>query len=577
MGSLITLENVSTKISCIDETQSNFLYGLVDIGSNGIRFSISDLALPKCRLLTCVYRERAGVSLCDALLEPVPGCKPSHFSSQTISQVSEILKRFKKICDGHGLPKENIHVVATEAMRTAVNQQEMFQAISKISDLTVDILSPGIESLFGAMGARSGFHQVDGLFMDLGGGSVQMTYLNTNLGPNYHILAAEAATSMPFGAAKLTPALKDPATAEAAKTKLHTDMKAAFKNLAQKFPSLKAQVDQNEGVTIYLCGGGFRGYGSILMFTDPIQPYPIPSIGGYTVSGERFVNWQQMLDANSCEGKIYGMSKRRREQFPATICVIEALVEAIPKDGGIPKVKSVTFCNGGNREGALFMKLPPEIRESDPFPLLPTPSQDQDPAILSSLVDLLITALPSSYPAIFTNNILYFIVRKIWSHQGLDDNSSRALHDCISGTLAGLPGLTHEIRAVLALILTARWGLDLALIDAQIVRNLQEIVRPEIAWWCQYIGMISCLLSEIFPVFPKSDELQGNPVQFEAISSDSLGKKGKKSGVVLIVSLNKDACEGIPDGSDHLKKLLKKVGKDLQLGWKLKVEIVIAK
>ena len=71
-----------------------------------------------------------------------------------------------------------------------------------------------MESLFGAMGARSGFTQVNGLFMDLGGGSVQMTYVDSTVGSGYDVLAAEAAKSMPFGAAKLTAALSTQDTAQ---------------------------------------------------------------------------------------------------------------------------------------------------------------------------------------------------------------------------------------------------------------------------------------------------------------------------------------------------------------------------
>lgn len=223
----------------------------------------------------------------------------------------------------------------------------MLQAIKEASGLTVDILSPGMESLFGAMGARSGFSQVDGLFMDLGGGSVQMTYVNSTAEEDYDILAAEAAKSMPFGAARLTAALSVEDTAHAARAELRTSMKKTFEGMERKFPRLKEQAESEDGVTIYFCGGGFRGYGSMLMHTDPIQPYPIPAIGGYAVPGHRFIQWQEMLKANAYDGKIYGMSKRRREQFPAIVTVVQALTEAVPN------IKQVVFCSGGNREGVL--------------------------------------------------------------------------------------------------------------------------------------------------------------------------------------------------------------------------------
>ena len=79
--------------------------------------------------------------------------------------------KIQGVINSYEVHKDHISVFATEAMRTAKNRDEMLQAIKTVSGLTVDILSPGMESLFGAMGARSGFTQVNGLFMGLGGGS----------------------------------------------------------------------------------------------------------------------------------------------------------------------------------------------------------------------------------------------------------------------------------------------------------------------------------------------------------------------------------------------------------------------
>jgi retrograde regulation protein 2 len=519
-------------------------------------------------LLQCVYRERVGISLYDALHESTLDSQPFHFSKHTVTKVADTLGRFKGICDSYGVQKDHISVFATEAMRTARNRDEMLQAIKDTSGLAVDILSPGMESLFGAMGARSGFTQVDGLFMDLGGGSVQMTYVNSIAGSSYDVLAGEAARSMPFGAAKLTAALSTQSTAEEAKTELRSSMKETFEELKARFPQLKEQAEHDEGITIYFCGGGFRGYGSMLMHTDPIKPYPIPAIGGYTVPGHRFIMWREMLQANTHEnGKIHGMSKRRRKQFPAIVTVVQALAEAIPK------IKEVTFCSGGNREGVLYMKLPPEIREEHPLPLLPSASPNQRSDVLTSVVACITSALPKGYPTIFSAELLHYVARNIWQDMGDPDdaNSARALHNPISGILAGLPGMTHQIRAILALTMCARWGVHPGPVDSKLHENLQALIGPGLSWWSEYIGTLAGLLAILTPAFPSTEEALRKMLKFETWTGQGLGKKGYQVRVRLYITLGDDAHHGVNAG--ELENMFGRVGKGSPLGWKVEAEV----
>jgi len=439
----------------------------------------------------------------------------------------------------------------------------MLDAIKKASGLRVDILSPGVESLFGAMGARSGFHKVDGLFMDLGGGSVQMTYVNSSV-PEYDILAAEAARSMPFGAAKVSAALKSQDSEHAVKKELRARMKETFDGLTERFAKLKEQAEHEDGVTIYFCGGGFRGYGSMLMHTDPIQPYPIPSIGGYTVPGHRFIKWREMLHANNTdESKIFGLSKRRREQFPAITTVVQALVEAIPK------IKKVVFCSGGNREGVLYMKLPTSIRETNPLSQLPGPAMPEKHA--EAAVTLLSSGLTSRVPAVFTPEILHYVAQNTWLDMGesADSNSAKALHEPISGAIAGLPGMTHETRAILALTMCARWGNDLGRVDQHVCSNLQDLIGHDLAWWCAYIGTLARLIATIYPAYGTGG---GNfeRLGLRAEVSHGLGKKGHKVGLRLGIQL-KDTV-GVRVGD--MEEMFGKVGKGLRTDWRVEAEVL---
>ncbi|KAJ4297242.1 retrograde regulation protein 2 [Collariella sp. IMI 366227] len=472
---IITVENLEQKMPRWDPSSPNHLYALVDMGSNGIRFSISDLSPPHTRLLKCVYRERAAISLFDAL-----SSSSLSFPDETIKLVSQTLARFRAIAvDDFGVQPDQVRVFATEAMRRAQNATAMLEAIRSASPgLSVSILAPQVETLFGSVGARSGFADLKGLVLDLGGGSVQMTYLNTpsarvntaDHGVDPEIAAALAGQSLPFGAARLIKVLDggDADAQTAALSQLSRGLSEAFQTLCAKFPSLAAAAadarsnegKDSSGIDIYLCGGGFRGYGSILMHTHPNQPYPIPSVGSFTVSGELFGKTKDMVKVNkSFDGKIFGMSKRRRAQFPAIVAVVDALIAAIPP------IRSVTFCSGGNREGALMMSLPPEIRESSPL----AHSEDvlrasvpcrlnTESATTQDVLDALLSAFPSDLDLAKTTTIFGLqlgpqFVSEIWAHLGADAdaNASAALHNAISAP--NQPGLTHLARAVMGVTL----------------------------------------------------------------------------------------------------------------------------
>ncbi|KAK0657618.1 Ppx/GppA phosphatase family-domain-containing protein [Cercophora newfieldiana] len=568
---IVTLENFEEKMPRWDPANASHLYALVDMGSNGIRFSISDLSPPQARLLRCVYKERAAISLFDALNKSAEGQGNAllTFPEETIKLVSQTLARFWTIAvDGYGVPPSQVSVFATEAMRRAQNTAAMLEAIRKETpDLVVQILAPQVETLFGSVGARSGFTDVKGLFLDLGGGSVQMTYMDTYAakldgrtddGVAYEVAAALAGESMPFGAARLIRILEasDSEGRAAETSKLYVSMAESFQKLRAKFPTLAATAaaaldgDKSTGIDVYLCGGGFRGYGSMLMHNDPVEPYPIASIGSYVASGKAFRKTKEMTKINNTyDGKIFGMSKRRRAQFPAIVTVVDALIAAIPR------IRSVTFCAGGNREGALMMKLPPNIRESDPLACLEshcaptglTLGQGTSPA--QNVLDTLVSSLPkgpneAGAITVFGFQLGRIYSSKIWDGLGRDSdaNASAALRDAASQNL-GSPGLTHLGRAVLALTLCGRWGFSLGAIDNQLYRSLRamvDAVDSDGVFWAAYIGAVSAVLATVVTRWPSDSQAITDSIRFRCTVEQS-----KKLKIYLDISISEKAERGL--------------------------------
>ncbi|KAK4202238.1 putative retrograde regulation protein [Triangularia verruculosa] len=595
---IVTIDNYKEKLPRWDPAATNHRYALVDMGSNGIRFSVSDLSPSRARLLKCLYRERAAISLFDALNGPAASAHGDHplvFPDETIKQVSQRLARFRSIAvDSYGVPPSQLIVFATEAMRRAENAASMLEAIrAEAPGLTVHILAPQVETLFGAVGARSSFVDVKGLILDLGGGSVQMTWMDTSgvsvaQEPLPEVEAAVAGQSLPFGAARLIKIL-DTAHVDVQateKAKLQDGMAKAFQTLCAKFPSLaelaagakegkENEAGKSSGIDIFLCGGGFRGYGSMLMHNNPIQPYPIPSIGSYTASGKLFNKTKEMLKVNeSFEGKIFGMSKRRRAQFPAVVTVVEALIAAVPP------IRSATFCSGGNREGALMMMLPREIRDSNPLSLPDdvgssfASGQKPDGATLNEVLSTLHSAFPSTFELTSVANVFglqlgALYASHIWGRMGESDaaNASSALHDAINHP--DTPGLTHLARAVLGVTLCARWGANLGPIDQQLHRNLRELIDnadPAAAFWADYTGAVTAALAMVIPAWPRSS----GDIK-DKISFCSSAEQGKKYKLHLAINLSKEASRGLE--LDDIKDLFKNLGRHKEEKKKVTVAI----
>ncbi|GAA5794878.1 hypothetical protein HPULCUR_000226 [Helicostylum pulchrum] len=118
-------------------------FGVVDMGSNGIRFGI---VTSLSRHLPVAYEERAPISLLEAQGD-------EHFIPQeTIEQVITSFLRFKTICKHEGLDPNNVKVIATEATRIAINSKQFLDSIYAATNWKVDILSKEQEAVISSMG-----------------------------------------------------------------------------------------------------------------------------------------------------------------------------------------------------------------------------------------------------------------------------------------------------------------------------------------------------------------------------------------------------------------------------------------
>jgi len=117
-----------------------YLRAIVDMGSNGIRLSVSDLSPPLARTLPTVYVIRNDISLYAEQFDPETGEKipiPRWVIDAVIAQ----LMRFKIVCQDLGVHANHIRIIATEATRTAINSTEYRKAIEKATGIEVEMLA----------------------------------------------------------------------------------------------------------------------------------------------------------------------------------------------------------------------------------------------------------------------------------------------------------------------------------------------------------------------------------------------------------------------------------------------------
>lgn len=532
-----------------------------------------------------VYMDRSDISLYDAQYSedgkvPIP--------QSVIHDVLSALLRFKRTCEDFGLKKDHIRVVATEATREAINSEDFRLQIQSRTGWPVELLPKEEEGRLGAMGIASSFSSVKGLALDLGGGSVQISWLYSKSGQVE--TSPKGSVSFPYGAAALTKLMEGALGAFELQT-LQNQIAKKFERAIEylEIPAtLVKEAMEDEGFTLYLSGGGFRGWGYILMSLHATQPYPIPIINGFRVPRSAFLPDLQSPPDSS----IFRISSRRASQVPAVKFLVTALTQSLPF------ISNIYFAQGGVREGLLFSSLPPQIRSQDPLVIATLtygPKSTQDlAALLRASIPPFVGKSPTA--KFFTSNFLTSIIHLLTAHAHLpkDIRAATSLRATTTGLLASTHGISHFDRAVLALVLCERWGAELSLADTQFHSLLQSLVGQEVSWWAKYLGRVARGLGHLFPTgLMREGEREGSlAIEAEWISPSTSphhnikeNKKkssniatGENSKVILIniVQLREGIDTALRIWAEQLEKVGKKknwVGGEGGFGFKVQVQV----
>ncbi len=86
----------------------------------------------------------------------------------------ETLCVFDRFCRAHGLEPESVHAVATSAIRDATNREDFLRRARERTAMEIGVLSAEDEAHLGYVAAVNTTTLLDGVVVDLGGGSMQL-------------------------------------------------------------------------------------------------------------------------------------------------------------------------------------------------------------------------------------------------------------------------------------------------------------------------------------------------------------------------------------------------------------------
>lgn len=95
--------------------------------------------------------------------------------SQNVERVIKFLNKFKD--ESKQMKIDTVIPIATSAIRDADNGKEVVKQIKKITGFEFNVLSGLEEGFFSYIGAQSKMHVPNGIFFDLGGGSIEIIHV----------------------------------------------------------------------------------------------------------------------------------------------------------------------------------------------------------------------------------------------------------------------------------------------------------------------------------------------------------------------------------------------------------------
>jgi tetratricopeptide (TPR) repeat protein len=177
------------------EKQRVAVYGGVEIGSKGVKAQAYRIGLKGDEFydLQEVFRESINTTI-------IAGVKETGaFSKDGIEETAQAVKTLIEKLKEKGVPGDNIFVVASSAISSVKNKDELAKRVEELTGYKLEFLTVKDEVLFGIAGAVPPKYFYNSIFVDVGSGNTKIGYLE-NVGGSINVRSFE----IPYGTVSLT-------------------------------------------------------------------------------------------------------------------------------------------------------------------------------------------------------------------------------------------------------------------------------------------------------------------------------------------------------------------------------------
>lgn len=314
---------------------------LIDIGSNTVRLVIFNIDKNSYYDINELQNIKVSARLVQYVENGV-------MSDEGIRILTDLVKNYLKIIEEYDV--DRLIAVATAAVRNSSNVDEIVDHVHKKTGLEMRVLSDEEEAYYGNYAVRYTLNIYDGISVDIGGGSTEVTLFENKEVKESH--------SFPFGAVSLTNHFFE--------GKDHSDpdaIKETRKWVKKEFK--KVDWLAKSKLPIIGIGGSARNIAEVYQLQND---YPLAGMHGYPMKPEWVDETLDLFTSTSYKmlDSLDGLSQDRKDTIVSATIVFQQLLKVVKSD-------SFILSRRGLREGIIIDFL--NENNNEPYSLYSVPQQ----------------------------------------------------------------------------------------------------------------------------------------------------------------------------------------------------------